>query len=142
MYQTFTPPSLYRNYQPPPQGSDLFAPVPGWGWPASSAGPRNVGVGGLGADYAVHLPIIGDTTVSIPMDKMGQDVVSAIVPALQVRIPDLAMTLGTAVQQQMPLIIGKARKDLMLTVVEGAVLAGLIGATGILGYKYFIEKKS
>jgi hypothetical protein len=120
MYQPFTPPSMYKNYQPPVQGSDLFAPVPGWGWPVSSAGPSKVGVGALGGTYAVHVMGV-DQSWSIPVEQMAVDAVNAAAPVLAAQLPE---------------VIGASKQQVILTVVQGALIAGAIGAVAILGYRY------
>lgn len=125
MRNPFDPPSLYQNYQPPPQGADLYMPMPGWGWPADSAGPRRVGVNGLGESYDVTLPIVGRKSVELPIGKAGADLASGAVEVLRAELPG---------------IIESARKEVTFTVVKGALLAAAIGAAAIFGYKYVTGK--
>ena len=125
MRNPFHPPSLYQNYQPPPQRSDFYMPVPGWGWPVDSAGPRRVGVGALGETYNVNLPIYGATTMDIPVSQMAADAANAAVPVIR---------------DAMPGIVEQASATIRMTVVQGALLAAAIGAMAIFGYKYATGK--
>jgi len=125
MHNPFHPPSLYQNYQPPPQGSDLLMPVPGWGWPANSAGPRRVGVGGLGETYNMSLPLIGQTSADLPVSRMATDAVNAAMPAIQA---------------QLPAIIEESAAQIRMTVIQGAVVAAGIAAVAIFGYKWATGK--
>ncbi len=125
MHNPFHPPSLYQNYQPPPQGSDLLMPVPGWGWPANSAGERRVGVGALGETYPVTLPLIGKTSVDLPVSQITADAVNTAVPLLG---------------QQLPQLIEQSTAQIRMTVIQGAVVAAGIAAVAIFGYKYLTGK--
>lgn len=118
MANSFYPSSLYVNYQPPPLRSDFDMPVPGWGWPADSAGPRRVG---LGEAYDVNLPLYGKGSIDIPMSQIGADAANGMVAVLQEKLPG---------------IIQSAQSEITMSILKGALVATAIGAVAVFGYKY------
>ncbi len=151
MSSPFSPPSFYVNYQPPAPRSDFNMPVPGWGWPASSAGPRNVGVGGysgLGETYDYNAPVVGTGKFEFPSSQMGQDAANGAMDALRAQLPEVMRSIQAqlpgvmdAIRAELPAIIQSAQADVTMTIVKGAVVAAAIGAAAILGYKYLAGGK-
>lgn len=127
----------YHNYTPVAHPGEMLVPVPGWGMRAHylAGGPR-VGVGstnGLGYDFVVGLPIVGDQHINLPVEKMANDAVAMAWPPLQTRLeaefPKLITQAEKAVVTQLwPQMQPKFRAEIDRGLKEGKKTAYTIGA--------------
>lgn len=76
----------YANYRPVAWPDERYSPVPGWGMRPHLAGPRQIGIGGLGMDVVIDLPIVGKQTINMPVEKAIQDGVEAAWPAIEQKL--------------------------------------------------------
>lgn len=106
----------YQNFRPVAWPSERYSPVPGWGMRGRLAGPRQIGIGALGMDVDITLPIVGKQTLHMPIEAAIQEGVEAAWPAIESK---LKVSLDEALQD------GKKAMH-QDVVMAGAVIVGAI----------------
>ena len=66
-----------------------------------------------------------DQTWEVPVEQMAADAANAAVPVLAAKLPE---------------IIGAGKQQVILSVAQGAMLAGAIGLAAVLGYKFLVAR--
>lgn len=74
----------------------------------------------LGAEYTIGLPVVGNKTISIPVEQMAADAVASALPPLQAALPGM-------ISQATPMIIDQVTKQMpKLTSEIGKSLPGML----------------
>lgn len=130
----------YKTPGPVAYPDERWAPVPGWGMRPEMAGPRVIGIGGLGYDLPIKTPI-GTQTISVPIEAMMTDTINAAWPQvrnkLMAEVPgilDMAVTKARdkAVSDLWPTLQPKLRKEVDYAIMEARTVAVVVGL-GVIG---------
>lgn len=125
----------YKDYAPVAYADEQYAPVPGWGMQRLMAGPRVVGIGGLGYDLPISTPF-GTQTISVPVERLVTDSLNSAWPQvrskLMAEVPgilDMAASKAKdkAVNELWPEIQPKLRTEVNHAVDEAKQIAVLVG---------------
>lgn len=125
----------YANYLPVASPDEQYAPVPGWGMRANMAGPRRIGIGGLGYDLPITTPI-GTQRISIPVEQLVKDSLNMAWPQvrgkLMAEVPgilDMAASKAKekAINELWPELQPKLRAEADHAIAQGRTVAVLVG---------------